>query len=92
MGFMNWAKRLDDRAIEPLERRQPAWRRSALFRFGMSTVIIFGGGFLIRAFDVGRLHTGHWALVVYGVAGGVGLLMVLAAYLRRDRSTGPPSS
>jgi hypothetical protein len=47
VGFYGWARRLDDRVAVPLNQKiaQP-WMGSFMARVGISTAIIFGGGFL----------------------------------------------
>lgn len=86
MGFYEWTKRLDDRVVVPLDRKiTPPWMRSPMTRVGMSTLIIFGGGFLMRVIFRHRIYAADWELITYAVVGLAGLLLLVLAR-HRDRT------
>lgn len=87
VGFYEWARRLDDRVAVPLNQKiaQP-WMGSFMARVGISTAIIFGGGFLVRILLPHRIATAGWALATYAVGGIAGLIAVLVARHRHRAS------
>lgn len=86
MGFTSWARSLDERVLGPVERRwDPLLRRHGAERLGLITLLIFGGGFILRLLLPRPFHASGWILAFYGGMATMGLLVLIDAR-RRTRS------